>query len=117
MLTIILTKRCTTCHQAFPDTGQTVCDACQQKNWEAIADNLMIGFTTEVEEIRRTHKIKAMHRGELDKHKAEIYAYVARAAGKFSFGQIVHDILERENYHYLNQALKDLGCFREGVRA
>jgi hypothetical protein len=74
-------------------------------------------FSQALDTITAKHKIDMMHRGEMDKHSQELKMLIASAAPsmtpKLPLSREVFGILEDNNYHFLNQALEQMGYFEK----
>jgi hypothetical protein len=80
------------------------------------AERLMVRFSQTLDALEAKHGLTEMHRGVMDEYKPELMEAIKAFAGEKKYDQEVYDALEEENYHFLNQALQELGLF-EGADA
>lgn len=87
------------------------------KAQETEADRLMMDFSEAEQEIADMRQGEDIDRKFDEAHKAELLEAVKVSAGDKKYGQDVHDQIEAENYHFLNELLKEIGAFEAGVKA
>lgn len=76
-----------------------------------IAERLMSSFCDVLDTLREKNKIKEMHRAVMEKYKSEIYSGIEKFASGNKYSHAIYDILEDQNYHFLNEALTDMGFY------
>lgn len=84
---------------------------------EPVADKLMEDFSSALDALMDKYDLSEIDRDVMDEHKDELYSDIQEFAGGKEYGPETVESLTSWNYHFLNEALRDLNLIKPELKA